>query len=118
MVRDPFTRLLSFYRNKHEQQVRFWALEGTVKLLTSYRPIRWTGDPNFDKVEEASKAVKYAIAMTEKKPIRKPPVLADNPYLTPPYPTLQEMVYAVIAGYWDPHVIPGSQFCGPCNETE
>ena len=78
-----------------------------------YRPIRWI--TNFDKRDRAFKAINYGQSMTEGRNQRKPE--PDNPYLYPPYPTFKEIVYAVIAGRRDNHVIPASQRCGPCGST-
>ena len=70
---------------------------------------------HFDREKSAQQAVDYAAGMTEKYTQNFTPLAEDNPYLKPPYPTFKEFVAEVVAGWRNNHVVPASQYCGPCH---
>ena len=85
------------------------------EMLFHHRPIKW--NINFHRDKSSQQAIDYAAAMTENKEPKEKPAL-DNPYLYPPYPTFKEFVAEVLAGWGNPHIVPASQYCGPCGSTK
>ena len=83
-------------------------------MMLHHRPINW--NINFHRDKSSQEAIDYAEAMTENKVLDIP--ADDNPYLYPPYPTFKEFVSEVIAGWGNPHIVPASQYCGPCGSTK
>jgi len=116
VVRDPLRRLLSAYRDKFEQLRATSFKTPAREMMLHNRPIMWT--IHFDREKSAQQAVDYAAGMTEKYTQNFTPLAEDNPYLKPPYPTFKEFVAEVVAGWWNNHVIPASQYCGPCHLTK
>ena len=84
-------------------------------MMYHHRPIKW--NINFHRDQSSQQAIDYAEAMTENRELEE---LLDenNPYLYPPYPTFKEFVSEVIAGWGNPHIVPATQYCGPCSPTK
>lgn len=114
VVRDPLRRLLSAYRDKIEQLRETVFKKPAGVMMLHHRPIRW--NMKFYRDKSTEQAINYAESMTENKVTTKPD--ASNPYLYPPYPTFKEFVSEIIAGWGNPHIVPATQYCGPCSSKK
>ena len=129
VVRDPFNRLLSVYRDKFEfYRVPVYEKQAS-DMMMHHRFVQWTEKTRILRLKEslnkASAMHNQSIGIGKTKQASRhathPAIRmsdVNNPYDHPPYPTFSEFIAEVLSGAYNNHWIPASQLCGPCGEKK
>ncbi|CAL4068496.1 unnamed protein product, partial [Meganyctiphanes norvegica] len=107
IVRHPFERLLSCYRDKFEGAKKdYYYVKYGQKMVRMYRNVYVTREEKEAMLNE----IEHLVVSHKKL------YLPNNPYASPPGPTFSEFVsYITTVRHDDEHWRPMHQHCSPCN---